>query len=312
MADDASYRVEPLTLRDVPEQRMAQVTLGLTFYLDQPLVWAREAAARALMLYLAHAPERDHWWFITSHRTDWSRVNRDGVEALFDGLSSRKLLRPRHLFELQLVDETTAPGAGFHYREIDPARNDRTPVLQMRWPQDHNPVELVRVAQAVVQQWPLWSGIGGYLATWNAHEKAPSFWGIHGWCRRYLGLDVQDTEEMAWCAKQGLPGTNWLNILGAPLVEALGVDVDALTAREWRHGVQTSRVNQALFVAAGAKPTLGDVNWLTYPEAYAEVARALEPYVVADPPALPGGFWDPPQTLPWMRRFLEARGWRGD
>src|SRR4029450_13847279 len=99
-------------------------------------------------------------------------------------------------------------------------------------------------------------------------------------CLRYLGLDAQDPLAMSWLAPTGLPGTGGLTLIGAPLGGALGMDDAALKRRDWHEDVRVHALAKGLLVQAGRAPTLGDVNRLTLPFAYAEVARALAPHFV--------------------------------
>ena len=46
--------------------------------------------------------------------------------------------------------------------------------------------------------------LGGWFA-FNRH---------YFWSKRYTGVDAVDPEPMAWRVARGLPGSNWLTLLG--------------------------------------------------------------------------------------------------
>jgi hypothetical protein len=62
-------------------------------------------------------------------------------------------------------------------------------------------------------------------------------------------------------------------------------------------------------VRAGERPTLGDLNALVYPAAYAEVAHRLAPLLPADPRPFPQWGDDAKETAAWVRRFVAPEGW---
>jgi hypothetical protein len=73
--------------------------------------------------------------------------------------------------------------------------------------------------------------------------------------------------------------------------------------------VEVSAVGNAVLLRAGEQPTMGDLNRLAYPEAYAEVARRLDPLFVEEPSEFLGLFADNVHTHAWLRRLVEAGDW---
>jgi hypothetical protein len=296
-------------LREMPEIAVARVALGLTVYLDEPLVWAREGAAAVLSGFLVRAPETGVAWYTTSLLSDWQRVGRASAEKLAEGLSRWQLTRPRHLLWVRVVDDTGAPSVAFSYREVDTERSGRAGFLQLILPQDHEPGALLDLALEVGESWPVLCAVGGHVATWNEYEKPTAFWQIYEWCRRYLGLDAQDPDAVSRHVARGLPGTSWLTLIGDALADSLGVDPGALQSHSWKTAVSVSRLTRGTLLRAGDAPELGDRNRLAYPASYAEVARRLAPYLLADPPEYFGGFAEHKATKRWMHRFLRPSEW---
>lgn len=309
----APFPFTPSLLTARPEVAVSRLALGLTLYIEGGLAWAQTHAVAALERFVRLVPQRDSWWFTTSMLSDWRRVSeRRGTTAeLRDALGIHwNKSRARHLFWFRLVDDTTAPGLGMSYLEVDDQRSARTGFLQIFLPQDEEPARLLELARELGESAPFVNGVGGYLATWNHWTRGTSFWSIHKWCRRFVGIDVQVPDEMAWLARAGLPGSNWLTLLSASFIERLEIDVGALRERPAPHGTAVLEMGRGALVRAGDAPTIGDVNMLGYPAAYAESARLLAPYFVDAPPRLWGGFYDDDQSVKWFRRLLDPEGWR--
>lgn len=297
-------------LADEPYTPIAEVTLGLTLYLTEPVVWAQQAASQALDVFLEHAPVANLQWYTTSVLPDWHRAGVLGAQQLAAHLSFWQIQRPRHLFWFDVVDNTDVPSVGFRYREYDPTRGGpRASVLEITLPQLADPAILLGCAEALSHVGPWLCGVGGYVARWNRFKKNSAFWTLHEWGRRYLGLELVDAEEMSWCAVDALPGTNWLTMIGKSLAGALSIDLALLASHEWIHGVTVGPVGNGVLLRAGAEPSVGDRNQLEYPKPYAEVARELAPHFVKEPPEFWGKFWNEKDTKAWLYRFLEPDGW---
>lgn len=304
-------------LVDAPEVCVADVALGLTVYLAEPLIWARAGAAHMLARFATLARGTGVRWWTTSRLTTWRHAEVSQAATLVPELMRPALTRPRHLLSFRWVDDVNAPGAGVHYLEIDDDQGvagagrppQRAGVLQIFLPQSHNPSALVDLARAIGDEWPVWSAIGGYVATSHARDRPTSFETAYRWCRRYLGLDVQDPVAMSWRATRGLPGTNWLTLVGTPLLEALALDRQALMRRPTRHDVRAAALHNGVLFQAGAAPTLGDLNRGDLAPAYAEVARTLAKAFVAEPPGFLGSFAEGDGTSAWFRRFLAPEDW---
>jgi hypothetical protein len=295
-------------LAAAPAVSVARPALGLTLYLAEPVAWARENAAAMFAAFRTHVPEGSLRWYTTSQLTDWYRVGGGGDDIV--KVLSGWIGQPRQLLQLRVVDETGAPSAAFVYREIDPRRCSRAATLELILPPETDPERLVALAAEAARRGPLLSGVGGFTASWNPHEKPTAFWEIHDWCKRFVGLDVQDADAMAWHAFDGLPGSGWLTLVGNVAADRLRLDLAALAAGPWEHGVKATTLPHGLLLQAGPAPVLGDLNRGEFPWAYAEVARRLAPAFLKEPPPFWGGFHECDDTLAWLRRLVEPEGWR--
>lgn len=289
---------------------VAHMGMGVTLYLDDPYAWASGAAADLLSSFVERLDPRLLRWFTTSLLPGWQRLSPADIPHLVDSLRVGGFeRRMRHLLEVRMADDPGAPMVGFAYREIDPGSERRTGYVQIAYPIDHDPNELLQLVIEIGHRFPIWCGIGGYLATWNERVLATAFTRIHAWCHRYLGLDVHYAEKMSWHVCRGLPSIGWLTLLGANARNQLGIDAEALRARPWTQPVAVFDLAQATLIRAGETPLLGDLNAMAYPLAHAEVARALAPHMISEPPSFPGMFEVKQDTGAWMQRFVRPEHW---
>lgn len=125
---------------------------------------------------------------------------------------------------------------------------------------------------------------------------------------RFNGLDYDWGFASVVRTARGIKGANWLTILDAGYVDALGgkdrlcaAVGDAATVYTWSGGV---------LIRAGAEPQIGDVNRNLWPETYIAVNRVLRPIRFEDYPNKPMEVIKVPEpldaheeTLKWVRRF---------
>lgn len=302
--------VDARVLASDPLVTLARVEQGMTLYLDEPIHWAREGAARALEVFLRRTPAELRCWYTTSHLEVWKAarpsLETDWVENLrVSGLAAQ----PRHLFEFALADDAGTPSQGFRYREVDPRRSERGAYLELTLPQEVRGAELEALVREVVACGPVLCGVGGAAVRWNPQFRRIAFTRIRGWCKRFLGVDVQEPEESCWTAREKLPGSNWLTVCGPGF--AVRPELAALAA--WTGPGDAVNVSDlgggTLLVRAGTEPTLGDRNALDFPAALARVAAALAPLFGPAPEG--AGIWQTrlPGPEEWMRRLIDPEAW---
>lgn len=289
---------------------VARVELGLTLYVADTLAWAHEGVAKLLQSFLAVVPPDHLSWYSTSHMGSWRKVDQGAMSELAASVSlTWSESRPRHLLEFVLTDDVACPSCGFYYREIDTERAARAGVVEVTLPQEFDPGYLLPIARAAVAAGNLWSGIGGYAVRLSRAFRADAFDIAWAWARRYRGIDIQDPERLAWRAREGLPGVNWLTILGRSLAEERGFDVAGALNHRWtdpRIAVEESSGN--LLIRAGEHPVVGDSHRFEDPTAYREVASVAQNLLLEEPPEFLGYFSERDSTAKWFRRFVDG-GW---
>ncbi len=304
------FALPPLVFEGDVHPTAARVELGLTLYLDEPAHWARVGAPRLLEALVGYAKPGALAWFTTATSREWRRVgDADGLRDVVGAFAlqgERLTTRLRHGFYFQIADDPGAPSIGFFYREVDPSRTLRAAVIELTLPIAEDPGLLFQLAMEASALGPVLSGVGGYAvrASWQTRRVAMNH--VYRWCGRWWGIDVQDPDEMAWFAREGLPGSNWLTLVGGRLVDALGISG---LADGWAEGTLAIPRPHGILIRAGEAPTEGDLNVFAFPEAYAAVARRLAPWFVPEPPELWGLFGGREQTNAWMRRLVEPEPW---
>lgn len=308
-------RREPIidheVLAEATNVSVARCALGFTLYLDEPLLWARDAAARAFEAFLLRAPIERLEWYTTSMIDRWIRTSPATVAALAEALPvGWNAGHPRHLFSFRLADSVHAPECWFTYREVDPRIERRAGFLSVGFPPSTPSRALLDYVMSIAEAEPYLCGTAGYLGSFNAWDKPTAFTVFHRWAKRFLALDLQDPDRFGWVAGRGLTTTSWLTLIGRPLLERLDASTAGLVHRRFRHNVEVVELRGGTCVRAGSTPTLGDVNQLEFPAAYAEAARALEPFMAPELPPLFGPFYAEDETAKWRRRLVEPEEWR--
>ncbi len=297
-------------LEDDPSVHVANIELGITFYLADSMHWAQTGAVQALQHFLRLAPREFLLWYTTSRLDRWNRVTDTTLHEVSDAFSVDWLGKIRHGFELVLSDDVTSESTGFRYVEVDEQRVLRSSLLELTLPAHFDPALLMQLADAVFSLGPIYAAIGGYALRYNTALKGSAFTAAHGWAKRYLGLDMQDRERMPWLVRDKLPGVSWLNYVGAPWLEANALDANTLLSHTFVEPVKVSREHGGLRIVAGDAPTLGDLNHFASLAAYEELAHALGEHFVSTPPPLYGEFVRQDDAGAWFRRLLEPGDWR--
>jgi hypothetical protein len=303
----SDLEILPVLLTDPPEEKVAcRIVLGLTVYIDTTKDWHRGGAAAVLDRTIELFPGDVLGWATSSALTHWRRVTDRDRRELRQGLVAGHQARQRHLLEIRLADNPLDPRFAFTYREIDTERAHRAGVIQITCPAESDPAPLLALARLIGDTGALWSGVGGFLGRWSEPLRAMAFDGLYAWCRRYLGVDIQQTEPNAWAATRGLLAVGWLNLIGRALADKLA---PALAAKpSWTEPITLEERKEATLIAAGQRPTLGDVNHFESCAAYEELHRVLLPGMQPLPRML-GEFLDGDNTERWSRRYIDPRKW---
>lgn len=303
--------LQPLHRVDAEPIIVLRPTLGLTAYLAEPDRWAAGGAQAALRFFADRVDEGAMPFYATSLMTEWDLAEHaGGIEQLAENLHSEYLAldRPRHNFNLRVADYPNTPSIGFEYTEVDPARGDRAAVIELTLPPKSDPAELLQLALELASLGPVCSMVGGYAVRFHPGEVRDGHAEFHTWALRFLGLDAR-LAEWAWHAPESMVGTGWLTFVGRDLADRHDLDLDGLAATSFTEDVVAFPTQEGLLLRAGEEPTVGDLNDLDFPEAYAEVARALAPLALDAFEPLYGPFAHEDTMDRWARRLLDPEAW---
>ena len=289
---------------------LARAPLGLTAYLDRPEQWAHGGAERIFSLFLERVPRSYLRFMSTSVMSTWKGVDETTLPEVLESMRYAGALRGmRHLFWMKLANDPGAPALGISYTEVDPRRASRAGVLEITLPETWDPQALLELALEILDTAPVHSLVGGFTFRYDVHDEANAFNQIYCWASRYLAIDVQKAEDMAWLAPRALPGSSWLTYVGKSVASEAGIDLVSLRATAFRGDVRVTDVADGLLFRAGESPMQGDLNRMRFPFAYAEVARALAPWFASPPPDLWGTFFRQRQSELWFRRLIDPAAW---
>lgn len=289
---------------------LARAPLGLTAYLDRPDVWAHGGIERILSAFFERVPRDQLRFLSTSLMATWKAIDESVLAEVLESFRyGGALYGVRHLFWLKIANDPGAPALGISYTEVDPRRTTRAGVLEITLPETWDPHVLFELALEILNTAPVHSLVGGFAFRYDVHEESRAFHQIYRWASRYLAVDIQKPEDMAWLAPRALPGSNWLTYVGGSVAAAAGIDLAALRAQRYAHEVRTFDAADGLLFRAGPFPMKGDVNRMRFPFAYAEVARVLAPYFADPPPELWGPFFEKRHTSIWLHRLVDPAPW---
>lgn len=301
----------PQVYSEAPTLAAARVVLGVTLRLDAPLVWAQGLVSQVFRAFVARAPEGALRWYASSARDGWQGIDARDHERIATELDLPwHLGRLRHPVRVRVADQPGASEWLFHYRELDPARGGETSYLQLFTPHDGASGDLLEACLELANLGPFKHGVAGFHLSWNLRDPVTSAAAALPWCRRYAGLHFEDPDALASLTAKGLAAVNWVTLVGERFLEAstsLGATLDA---GAWRGAVRAMRARHGRLVIAGEEPSLGDLNTLLFPDEYAEVATALSPWTLAEPPPFRAWPTKPDETLAWHRRLVDVEAWQ--
>lgn len=161
------------------------------------------------------------------------------------------------------------------------------------------------LALALVDILPVRSGYAGItILGWDA-ENDRTLETLFSWMRRYIGLNVQDPNELFPQMLEEIKGANWLTILGRTFVGALRKACGPKAPSFPSGGIRLEERKNGVVIQAGDAPVLGDIHRGGFPELYAEVERVLLPLKVRETEEIPGTLYIQGMSRPWYRRLVD-------
>jgi Type VI immunity for VRR-NUC len=194
--------------------------------------------------------------------------------------------------------------------DLAPVRGmERASHLRVLFPDDASIATVAALGEWAINRLPLWWGSAGFVfhhttgTMFTAHERMAAL------AKRYWGVQIQDMTALQWDALRGMPGVNWLTLIGRTFAEAMDVSIDQVAADLSNEGVFHRRGAHGIALAAGVGPVYGDINVGENLGAYEHVARRLQPLLLTEHTSLFGPFAKPEVLGAWLRRLGSPPAW---
>lgn len=158
----------------------------------------------------------------------------------------------------------------------------------------------------------LWWGTGGHVFHHTHGSPVFAHRRMAALAKRHWAVQIQDMTALQWDALRGMPGVNWLTLVGDAFALAGGLTTDAVASEAAAHigrGVFYRRGVHGIALAAGSGPSTGDINVGDDLSHYARVAELLDPLLLDAHTPLSGPFARPEVLTAWLKRFGNAQNW---
>ncbi len=186
---------------------------------------------------------------------------------------------------------------------------ERASHLRFRGAAEDAEKDLPPLALWAVEHLPVWWGTGGWFLERGAGRLAGRR--LATLAKRFWCAQVLDMTALQWDALRGMPGVNWLNLVGAEFAVHAGLDLEGLAGAGCAcaaRGVFLRRGRNAIVLATGAAPSQGDINRDEGMHGYVAVAQCVAPLLLAEP-TLSASFESAEQLAAWMGRFSLPHRW---
>jgi len=274
-------------------------TVGAGWHSLMP-IWDELLRTRAnqQVRYRSGAPMQ--WHLLPDDRVD--------VPALFDRVDAGAGCR-----RLELTVGEGANVVVFELTELLPVLGvERASHVRIRFPKQTAPLEIVRLAESAIRNVPLHWGSAGLAFFHVSGPRHIAYRQIAALAKRYWAVQIQDTSTLQWEALRGMPGVNWLTLIGNDFAMSQGMSLDAIesaAAALVRHGVHCRRGARGLALAAGNAPSPGDINMGDDLSGSACIAELLRPILLRDHIPLAGPFAQREALSAWLQRFEYPENW---
>lgn len=218
--------------------------------------------------------------------------------------------------DLRDAPNTSDPASGatiVQFRDLAPIRGmERLSHIRVIFGSETPVGTLTTLGEWASTHLPLWWGTAGFVfdhtqgTMFTAHKRMASL------AKRHWAVSIQDFTSLQWDGLQGMPGINWLTLIGTEFAAAKEISLDDLAAGAGNPksaGLFQRRGPRALAIAAGAKPITGDINIGEDINAYVRADQLLRPFLLREHTPLFGPFANPEVMQAWLRRFEAPREW---
>jgi Protein of unknown function (DUF3396) len=195
--------------------------------------------------------------------------------------------------------------------DLAPLRGvERASHVRVLFPDDTPETTVAGLGEWAINRLPLWWGSGGYVFHHTAGPAFTAHTRLAALAKRYWGVQIQDLTSLQWDGLKGMPGVNWLTLIGEEFAGCQGLTIEGLaTAAKTEVGLSHRLGPNAVAIAAGPEPLNGDLNAGEDLDAYLRVARLLQPFLLTQHTPLAGPFAKPAVLSAWLGRFNNPQAW---
>lgn len=185
---------------------------------------------------------------------------------------------------------------------------ERASHLIFRFPSDATGRQVAEVARWLCANLPLLWGTGGWCFDVVGGSTYAAARSVVALARRCWSIQILEPSALQWDALRGLPGVNWLTLVGDDFAQEHGIAPSTLAALADSE-VFHHRGGAVTMLAAGAKPVRGDIQADESLAPLVKVAKALEPALLNAYAPMYGCLADADLMTAWLRRFIEPQRW---
>lgn len=201
-------------------------------------------------------------------------------------------------------------GCGLEVVDLGPAFGiERASYLRFRPSAPDEAGELAPLASWCLEHLPVWWGAGGWFLERASGKHAGRL--LAALAKRFWCAQVLDLSALQWDALRGLPGVNWLTLVGAEFAAHSGMDLQSLSdgaSAFAGRGVFHRLGRSGIVLATGPGPIKGDMNLDEAMHGYVAVTQCVEPMILPAP-TLSGSLESAELLEAWVRRFLHPHAW---
>ena len=158
-----------------------------------------------------------------------------------------------------------------------------------------------RVCEIAAQLRLRWGAAGLTYSTWTVAGDRECSKRVAAHAKRFIGYDIGEYIRLVGPFFERVRTVSWLTFLGRDLAAELRTSRGPIVATP---PLELFSAGESLVIQAGAAPTAGDSNRLTYPAAYVEADSLIRP-IRADSgqDMVFLGPWDEAAITSWLRRY---------
>jgi hypothetical protein len=209
--------------------------------------------------------------------------------------------------------ESDGSGAWWQFADLAPVlAMERASYLRVLLASDASAANLVALSEWSIDHLRLWWGAGGFVFHHTRGSPAFASRRMAALAKRHWAVQIQDMAALQWDALRGMPGVNWLTLIGDAFAQAGGLTTDKVATEAAAHtsrAVFHRRGLQGIALAAGSRPSSGDINLGDDLSNYVRIAQLVEPLLLAGHTPLSGPFARPEVLAAWLKRLADPQTW---